>query len=129
MNFPTASMVAGSPRPGATWPEGRAQVSSASAPCATSTARQRPCASSAWPSAPASAPTACSALASRRCCRSLGGALSNAEIGQRLFISPKTVEHHVGKILSKLGLKNRSAVAAYLVRRAGSGSKPRPAAR
>jgi ATP/maltotriose-dependent transcriptional regulator MalT len=38
---------------------------------------------------------------------------SNAEIGKRLFISPKTVEHHVSKILGKLGLKTRAAAAAY----------------
>ncbi|HXK20891.1 MAG TPA: LuxR C-terminal-related transcriptional regulator, partial [Polyangiaceae bacterium] len=38
---------------------------------------------------------------------------SNVEIGKRLFISPKTVEHHVSKILSKLGLKSRGAAAAY----------------
>ena len=38
---------------------------------------------------------------------------SNIEIGRRLFISPKTVEHHVSKILGKLGLKSRAAAAAY----------------
>jgi len=38
---------------------------------------------------------------------------SNVEIGKRLFISPKTVEHHVSKILGKLGLKSRAAAAAY----------------
>jgi ATP/maltotriose-dependent transcriptional regulator MalT len=42
--------------------------------------------------------------------------LSNAEIGGRLFISPKTVEHHVGKILAKLGIKSRAAAAAYITR-------------
>jgi ATP/maltotriose-dependent transcriptional regulator MalT len=42
---------------------------------------------------------------------------SNAEIGKRLFISPKTVEHHVSRILSKLGLKNRGAAAAYALKR------------
>lgn len=39
--------------------------------------------------------------------------LSNAAIGKRLFISPKTVEHHVSKILGKLGLSSRAAAAAY----------------
>jgi DNA-binding NarL/FixJ family response regulator len=42
--------------------------------------------------------------------------LSNAEIGSRLFISPKTVEHHVGRILAKLDLKTRAAAAAYAAR-------------
>ncbi len=46
----------------------------------------------------------------------LATGLSNADIGSRLFISPKTVEHHVGRILSKLGLKNRAAAAAYVTR-------------
>ena len=43
---------------------------------------------------------------------------SNAEIGGRLFISPKTVEHHVGRILSKLGLRNRAEVVAWVLRHA-----------
>jgi DNA-binding CsgD family transcriptional regulator/tetratricopeptide (TPR) repeat protein len=46
----------------------------------------------------------------------LAEGLSNAEIGQRLFISPKTAEHHVGRVLGKLGVRRRAEAAAYAVR-------------
>ena len=42
--------------------------------------------------------------------------LTNAQIAERLFISPKTAEHHVGRILTKLGVRSRAQAAALAVR-------------
>ena len=37
---------------------------------------------------------------------------TNAEIAARLYISPKTAEHHVSRILNKLGVRTRAEAAA-----------------
>lgn len=51
--------------------------------------------------------------------RLLGEGLSNREVAARLYISPKTAEHHVSRIYTKLGLKNRGEAAAYAVTNLG----------
>lgn len=43
---------------------------------------------------------------------------SNAEIAERLFVSPHTARHHVENVLGKLGINSRAAVAARLLGKA-----------
>jgi DNA-binding CsgD family transcriptional regulator len=40
--------------------------------------------------------------------------LSNPEIGERLFISPRTVEYHLGKVYSKLNINSRNKLQGVL---------------
>ena len=45
--------------------------------------------------------------------RLIAGGLTNAEIAAKLFISPKTVDHHVSAVLAKLGVPTRGAAAQW----------------
>jgi DNA-binding CsgD family transcriptional regulator len=54
--------------------------------------------------------------------------LTNAQIAERLYISPKTAEHHVGRVLNKLGVRTRAEAAALAVRLAAAPGAHPPAA-
>jgi ATP/maltotriose-dependent transcriptional regulator MalT len=46
----------------------------------------------------------------------IAAGMTNREIGDRLFITPKTASHHVSSVLGKLGVRTRSEAAAEAVR-------------
>ena len=45
--------------------------------------------------------------------------LSNQQIGARLFLSPRTVEYHLGKVFTKLGIGSRTELGRVLQRAEG----------
>jgi ATP/maltotriose-dependent transcriptional regulator MalT len=52
----------------------------------------------------------------REVLRLIAAGLSNGEIASELVIAPKTAEHHVSHVLSKLGVRSRAEAAAHAVR-------------
>ncbi|MGH9230332.1 MAG: helix-turn-helix transcriptional regulator, partial [Acidimicrobiales bacterium] len=52
----------------------------------------------------------------------VGEGLTNTEIGQRLYISRRTVESHLGRVYVKLGLATRGQLVSAAVQRPGAGS-------
>jgi len=49
--------------------------------------------------------------------RLVGDGLGNREIGDRLFLSPRTVEKHIEHVMNKLGVDSRAEIAAWHARR------------
>jgi DNA-binding CsgD family transcriptional regulator len=52
----------------------------------------------------------------REVLRLVAAGLSNGEIAGRLVIAPKTAEHHVSRVLAKLGVRSRAEAAAHAMR-------------
>ena len=50
--------------------------------------------------------------------------LRNTEIADRLFVSPKTVDHHVSSLLGKLGARSRSQIAGRAAEILGAATTP-----
>ena len=46
--------------------------------------------------------------------RLAAGGLSNPEIAYRLFLSPRTVQYHLGKVFTKLGITSRGQLSRAL---------------
>jgi DNA-binding NarL/FixJ family response regulator len=50
--------------------------------------------------------------------------MANAEISERLFISERTVDHHVSAVLGKMNVRSRSAAVSEAIRTGVVGCAP-----
>ena len=91
----------------------RSPRSASSARRARPTRPPRSCASSAPARRRGSASTASSPRREREVLALLARGMTNAQIGDSLFISTKTAGHHVSRILAKLGARNRAEAAVH----------------
>ena len=53
-----------------------------------------------------------------RCCASPRAGSRRAQIADRLFISPKTADHHIQHIYAKIGVSTRAAAALWAMQHA-----------
>ncbi|MFF7214849.1 response regulator [Streptomyces sp. NPDC008238] len=56
----------------------------------------------------------------------IGEGLTNRQIGERLFLSEKTVKNHISRMLGKLGVERRIQAAVLATEHRTSGGPPRP---
>jgi len=56
--------------------------------------------------------------------RLAGDGLTNSEIGARLFLSPRTVQYHLGNVFAKLGISSRSQLDGSLLGGPATAKRP-----
>ena len=66
-------------------------------------------------------PTANLTPSERKVLELIGDGLSNREIGDKLGVAEKTVKNHITSLLSKMGMKRRTQVAAWVAGQRASG--------